>query len=763
MQFRILIALALVGAVAGMSPKTTKSSTGVKTTETTVAGKAVKVKDYKYLSKASENGQVQAEKGDELAAAAGAVKMDKAGIMASIKAKSGANTPKEWASRLTKIRTQMSTVTKVDTNVKVDKNIINENAFPLEAASVLKNKFPEPVDFDKLSLSMQRKVSDLTVLTGQIASFSGKFFPKIVEMVAKVKLQKAHLKAEAAKGGSKTKTTKGVVAEQVIDEKLLSEDRAHLELLLATHNDLVASAKLGEDSLNKLTPGFNKLMGEARGKFMNMGKTCFMPLATWGKKTAADITAVTEKVKSCKAPAEAEMPDWMTMGGFEELGQVSSGIQEQATFETERTTDEKVLLGAKLTAGSSYSDAINGGGARFKSGDSEIIAKIKRDDAMIGKDQVEVQGLDAIATTRTLRGASTANAFLEAGAGGDIITKAKTGFAGGFGTGTTAGSNKVANSIYKKTAEKGDVTLEASKKSDVTVDAAKADYTGVETAEKILAGLDKANPRTQATKDELSSAGHLIGELGLDNSHILWNQGENYVADILKKAESKPRGQAGLLPIANKHAARAEVDKAITLVDTRLKWLRDSMTEMSKYYIWAQGELKRGVTVQTITDMKTYKTVMQKIVKDKQATAVDSSALITQMIDAFVDVQKNVNMVVKVIKQARDIINRSNMMVIQIKRTIKANGDACTGYAAAKVELVKKVTEKNCEGKTEIITLLTAISTDCSTVMKNPSCLSDFEAWLSSDKGKNALLEGFRKTFAVYSAIIGAFREASGQ
>ena len=45
----------------------------------------------------------------------------------------------------------------------------------------------------------------------------------------------------------------------------------------------------------------------------------------------------------------------------------------------------------------------------------------------------------------------------------------------------------------------------------------------------------------------------------------------------------------------------------------------------------------------------------------------------------------------------------------------------------------------------------------------SPKCLTEFKTWYNGATGKELLLKTFRKIFAVYTAILSAFKEASGQ
>jgi len=59
--------------------------------------------------------------------------------------------------------------------------------------------------------------------------------------------------------------------------------------------------------------------------------------------------------------------------------------------------------------------------------------------------------------------------------------------------------------------------------------------------------------------------------------------------------------------------------------------------------------------------------------------------------------------------------------------------------------------------------MLNLVKTRCSTNVPNVKCLTEFKTWYNGATGKELLLKTFRKIFAVYTAILSAFKEASGQ
>ena len=105
--------------------------------------------------------------------------------------------------------------------------------FALEATTTFKNNYeknkegkPTDADFRRMSVSMRRKVGDLTTMTGMITAFSNNFFPKIIEMVAKVKAQKKHLEEQAKRAKGATSKTKKVESVQVRGVRGVSEGGA---------------------------------------------------------------------------------------------------------------------------------------------------------------------------------------------------------------------------------------------------------------------------------------------------------------------------------------------------------------------------------------------------------------------------------------------------------------------------------------------------------------------------------------------------------
>ena len=760
MQFRLIVALALVATAASMTVD--KKLT---TTDTTLKGKAVSADPNaaKKMKSADGKGQTQNEAGDKLVADASKTTITEGGIMGAVKAKAG-KMKEQWASRKVEIKSILAKQTTKTVNVLVSKNVVGEKAAALETATVFKSKFVDPVDYDKMSLSMKRKIEDLTILTNQLSAFSGKFFPKIVEMNAKVKVQKAHIAANAKKAGSETTQSNGApVAEQVVDEELLSEDMKQLQVLKQMHNDLMASVKKGDDSLALLAPKTNAVVKTTSAKYAETEEKCVFTAEDWGALMGAKAASVEKAVNSCTKPPVIAKRRSGGLTGTSEVHAIASGVAELKSTRTEMVKKETLLT---FTLPKPAFQAVIGGDARFKQGKDALFAKIDADEARISADQVEVARLDNIATMPMLRGGAQ-TAFLEDGTGSakKITTKAKVGFAGGFdekekiAAGTSvAGSNKVADRMLSKGPELGSMT-KVSSSSTSTKSEQVADFSKISgTSRQIIDALDKATPRAQESKDEITNAAMVIGST---TAETLWSQGDAYVKGLLAKQGAAP-SPADLLKIATKYAKSADVDKTVAVVDKRLVWLKDAMKEMSKYYIWAEAELKRGVTVQTITDKAAYKVVIEKITHDSQETAVDSQQVMKSMMEAFVKVQASIGSTVAIIKEARNVITQTDTMIANFKRVTAANAKVCHAFKLSSVGLLKDT--ETCMEKDTIKMSVDGMLKLCeSNPHKTNACADPFVTWFNGKDGKEAILSSFRETLSLYMAILGAFKEASGQ
>lgn len=188
------------------------------------------------------------------------------------------------------------------------------------------------------------------------------------------------------------------------------------------------------------------------------------------------------------------------------------------------------------------------------------------------------------------------------------------------------------------------------------------------------------------------------------------------------------------------------------------------MKEMSKYSLWAEAELKRGAKIQTVTDVKTYKTVIQKVQNDKQQTAIDSQKLVQQMVEAYISVQAAIAQIVNVAKSAKGLVTATNGLMDNANRVIISTATACQDYSTGVAGLITKLKAKKCTDETEIIKLLEGLTVQCkANPNKDGACIKTFKTWFEGTDGKAKLLESFRGVFSTYAAIIGAFKEASGQ
>ena len=342
---------------------------------------------------------------------------------------------------------------------------------------------------------------------------------------------------------------------------------------------------------------------------------------------------------------------------------------------------------------------------------------------------------------------------------------------------SVAGSNKVADSLFTGTAKVGDKTAVAAGtstntvKKDVTTDFSNTPVN----ANTILTALEKAAPRKGDVTKELFAVGE-----ALTGSETFDKKGERYVWDLITKKKAgkaaKP-SEGDVSKIAATNARSTEVDTAVALMDKRLQWLKDSMKEMSKYYIWASAELKRGVTVQTVTDKKTYNEVLSKMQHDQQETALDSSKIMIKMMEAFSKVSIDIDTIERNMKNAKMVIMQFEGFLDTITG---ATVDATKQCTAMKEPLNKwkKTAEsvpkdaKDPKVKAECDQIATNIGNVLADCEKNPTtktetCVKTFKtSFFGADNKsgtKEQFLKQFREVFAVYQAILTAFRSASGQ
>ena len=341
---------------------------------------------------------------------------------------------------------------------------------------------------------------------------------------------------------------------------------------------------------------------------------------------------------------------------------------------------------------------------------------------------------------------------------------------------SVAGSNKVADSLFTGTAKVGDKTAVAAGtstntvKKDVTTDFSNTPVN----ANTILTALEKAAPRKGDVTKELFAVGE-----ALTGSETFDKKGERYVWDLItkKKAGAAKPSEGDVSKIAATNARSTEVDTAVALMDKRLQWLKDSMKEMSKYYIWASAELKRGVTVQTVTDKKTYNEVLSKMQHDQQETALDSSKIMIKMMEAFSKVSSDIDTIERNMKNAKMVIMQFEGFLDTITGATVDATKQCTAMKEPlnkwkkTAESVPKdakdpIVKAECD---QIATNIGNVLADCekNPTTKTETCVKTFKtSFFGADNKsgtKEQFLKQFREVFAVYQAILTAFRSASGQ
>ena len=361
----------------------------------------------------------------------------------------------------------------------------------------------------------------------------------------------------------------------------------------------------------------------------------------------------------------------------------------------------------------------------------------------------------------------------------DISTKAKDALKNGGSFGTEAGTgkdNKVADSMLTEAPKVGDMTAVASGTSTKTVvDTQNTDFSKVDVDEgKILTDLEK-KPRSKEAETELTNAGVGLAPARSGTQGFFDTEGNKYVDELIRKGpKTKPADVVALSKIAAEHSRSGKVNNAVALMDKRLQWLKDAMKEMSKYYIWASAELKRDVTVQTITDKKTYDKVLSTLQHDQQETALDSKEILVKMMEAYTAVSNNIEMIERKMGYAKSVIVQFEGLLVEIEGVTADATKQCTKMKPILTEwktVVDGVPEKG-DGKAECDIIgknIVKVLKDCD---KDPSkgvqtAMKPFKAEFFGTKEKpgtkEQFLKQFREVFAIYEAILAAFRTASGQ
>ena len=332
-------------------------------------------------------------------------------------------------------------------------------------------------------------------------------------------------------------------------------------------------------------------------------------------------------------------------------------------------------------------------------------------------------------------------------------TKAKTGFAGGFvkkanmrkdveGSGDgknvrsatrsdRAGSNEIANKIFDKNkdvakaGEVGDKTDVTDKTTEGDLEKPTADFSHIPSSEILLAAAEDEFKRTPASTDKLAKISAKLAQWHPENLWDSVGQGDPYVAEVMSGVRTKPTAKE-IVGIASEHAHVKDVDEAVRIVDERLVWLREAMKEMAKYYIWARAEVKRGVTVQKITNVKAYKEVLAKLQNDKQETALDAEDLISTMVKAYQEVTANIQTSMALIKHARSNIAQWEGLIVKVEQMFGSTTKSCTThFTTTKYTEMKAAIEKKCakdSRKNAVATgieMLNLVKTRCSTNVPN--------------------------------------------
>jgi len=307
------------------------------------------------------------------------------------------------------------------------------------------------------------------------------------------------------------------------------------------------------------------------------------------------------------------------------------------------------------------------------------------------------------------------------------------------------------------------------------VDTQNTDFSKVDVDEgKILTDLEK-KPRSKEAETELTNAGVGLAPARSGTQGFFDTEGNKYVDELIRKGpKTKPADVVALSKIAAEHSRSGKVNNAVALMDKRLQWLKDAMKEMSKYYIWASAELKRDVTVQTITDKKTYDKVLSTLQHDQQETALDSKEILVKMMEAYTAVSNNIEMIERKMGYAKSVIVQFEGLLVEIEGVTADATKQCTKMKPILTEWKTTVdgVPEGGDGKAECDIIgknIVKVLKDCD---KDPSkgvqtAMKPFKAEFFGTKEKpgtkEQFLKQFREVFAIYEAILAAFRTASGQ
>jgi hypothetical protein len=786
MQLRIVLVLAAFVAASAMNIKGTKNKDGKVVSKVTrvsdvtvdtskdIAGKAV---DIDRMKGEAIKGK-QEEGVEKLEKKAGAVKagMSTDSIMAAIKKKT--TDKKLWASRKTQLTKEKSEVTDVTTTVDISKNPIADKAFDIEKTSVFygteKGKYKDAGEdgenFNRMAVSMQRKVADFAALSNSIKSYADHFYPEVATAVEQVRLQTAHLKAQEGKAKATTSSEKklGVRTEDSIEDQLISEDYQQLQLLLQAHNDLTASVAAGKKEVDAI---FAKIGTENKKMYEH---TDFLdeaaePITQWSadfKKAASLINVDIETCPTEKKRKRRVFVDDSVAATVDTGAQITQSARTVKHVEVLAGSTADTMKDVNILKNTEY----GAGDARFKATKDPLIERIKADMKHMRQDRKEIRRLAREAyQPRGLRGQQ---AFIETsgseGKVNKITTKARGNDAAGFtkkgdavGTKNEMGQNKIASGILDKQAGSKQGNVDGSKtqigntKTTVKTDAvAGVDVSKIDVTTILRDLNEKKYPRQQNTQEEVSGAASSLNG-GFKSAAA-------QLVDAHVKTGKKQMTQPEILKEAIKISKVDSMDKVVALVDKRLVWLRDAMKEMTKYYIWAKGEMKRGATVKTVTNVKAYEQIIKKEEENFSINEHDKTEILAKIIEAMKNVQQNIAAVRGQFQRFQGYLLEATTAAETLTGAKEAITTSCATVTAQKTKMLADLDLKpGCKNEAKIKTDIDALVAMCAT-SKTGSLFSKFEKVVTAfTTTKTTLWSLIREAYSVMASVLGAFEQYS--
>merc|ERR1711865_1114333 len=176
------------------------------------------------------------------------------------------------------------------------------------------------------------------------------------------------------------------------------------------------------------------------------------------------------------------------------------------------------------------------------------------------------------------------------------------------------------------------------------------------------------------------------------------------------------------------------------------------------------------------TDKKTYDKVLSKLQHDQQETALDSKSIMVKMMGLYTTVSSDIEMIERKMGEAKHVIVGFETFLDEIEGVTADATKQCTDMTEDLTAWKKTAEGAKGKGKGKDKCVLLAVSignvlTDCGKD-KDPSkmvqaAMKPFKTkFFGADKksgSKEKFLTQFRDVFAIYEAILAAFRTASGQ